>query len=98
MFPPVKPALADSLDHPSLPMGCALPFKALSLFAIIHSVAWAGALEWPQFRGPTGEGASDATNVPVRWDEKQNVECGDCGFGMVLPGGVRQARLHDKRR
>jgi outer membrane protein assembly factor BamB len=93
MFPPGKPALADSPDHPSLPMGCALPFKALSLFAIIHSVAWAGALEWPQFRGPTGEGASDATNVPVRWDEKQNVkwsvETAGSGWSSPVVSGKR---------
>ena len=28
---------------------------------------------WPQFRGPTGQGVSDAKGLPVQWDEKQNV-------------------------
>jgi outer membrane protein assembly factor BamB len=29
--------------------------------------------EWPQFRGPTGQGISAATGVPVEWGPAQNV-------------------------
>jgi outer membrane protein assembly factor BamB len=28
---------------------------------------------WPQFRGPRGESRSDATGLPVKWSEKENV-------------------------
>jgi outer membrane protein assembly factor BamB len=28
---------------------------------------------WPQFRGPRGEGRSDSVGLPVRWGEKDNV-------------------------
>jgi len=28
---------------------------------------------WPQFRGPDGQGHSDATDLPLRWDESTNV-------------------------
>lgn len=28
---------------------------------------------WPEFRGPTGQGLSDATGVPVTWSETQHV-------------------------
>src|SRR6516225_5627392 len=28
---------------------------------------------WPQFRGLDGTGRSDATGLPVRWSEKENV-------------------------
>jgi len=28
---------------------------------------------WPQFRGPAGDGVSDATGLPVSWTENQNV-------------------------
>lgn len=28
---------------------------------------------WPQFRGPTGQGLSDAKNLPLTWSESQNV-------------------------
>src|SRR5258706_866207 len=29
--------------------------------------------DWPQFRGPNGDGHSDATGLPVTWSEKENV-------------------------
>ena len=29
---------------------------------------------WPQFRGPTGQGISDSTGLPTKWDEKTNVK------------------------
>jgi outer membrane protein assembly factor BamB len=31
------------------------------------------AEDWPQFRGPTGQGISTAKNLPVRWNSKSNV-------------------------
>ena len=31
------------------------------------------ASDWPQFRGPNGNGVSDATNVPVEWNTSENV-------------------------
>jgi outer membrane protein assembly factor BamB len=36
-------------------------------------LAHAVALEWPEFRGPTGQGISLATNVPVHWAAQSNV-------------------------
>lgn len=30
--------------------------------------------DWPQFRGPTGDGISWATNVPLTWSSTQNVK------------------------
>ena len=41
--------------------------------------AW--SKDWPQFRGPGGEGHSDATGVPVEWSEKKNVV-----WKRALPG------------
>jgi outer membrane protein assembly factor BamB len=35
--------------------------------------ARAAADEWPQFRGPTGQGVSAATGVPVEWGPAKNV-------------------------
>src|SRR5690348_4866799 len=29
---------------------------------------------WPQFRGPGGQGISDATNLPLTWSETHNVK------------------------
>jgi outer membrane protein assembly factor BamB len=28
---------------------------------------------WPQFRGPTGDGVSDATGLPISWSETENI-------------------------
>jgi outer membrane protein assembly factor BamB len=32
-----------------------------------------GADDWPQFRGPTGQGLSSAENLPVAWSENENI-------------------------
>lgn len=37
------------------------------------ATAGAGA-EWGQFRGPNGDGSSDAKGLPVKWSEKENVK------------------------
>lgn len=31
------------------------------------------AADWPQWRGPTGDGISTETNVPLRWSKSENV-------------------------
>ncbi|MGL6076466.1 MAG: PQQ-binding-like beta-propeller repeat protein [Fimbriiglobus sp.] len=33
----------------------------------------ASAENWPEFRGPRGDGTSKSTKLPVKWSEKQNV-------------------------
>lgn len=37
------------------------------------SVTTAAAADWPEFRGPTRDGISTATNVPVEWSATENV-------------------------
>ena len=32
-----------------------------------------GAHDWPEFRGPTGQGLSPAKDVPIRWSATENV-------------------------
>jgi outer membrane protein assembly factor BamB len=44
---------------------------ALSL--IVSSVAH-GDENWPQFRGPTGQGLSDSTGLPLTWSETEHVK------------------------
>ena len=39
----------------------------------LHAAASFAAANWTQFRGPAGQGVSDATGLPVQWDEQQNV-------------------------
>ena len=44
----------------------------ISLLLLLTSFA-ARADDWPQFRGPTGQGHSDEHDVPFEWGEDQNV-------------------------
>jgi outer membrane protein assembly factor BamB len=46
----------------------AIPFVALALLA-----AAGRAGEWPSWRGPTGDGVSQETDVPVRWAAAYNI-------------------------
>jgi len=43
------------------------------LFILSASITFAAENEWPQFRGPTGQGISNAANVPVKWSATENV-------------------------
>ena len=49
-----------------------IPFWVLALTILFTSTASAG--DWPQFRGPTGQGLSEAQNVPVEWSSDRNVQ------------------------
>lgn len=40
------------------------------LLALIACLAPAAHADWPQWRGPTGQGQSDATALPLTWDAK----------------------------
>jgi outer membrane protein assembly factor BamB len=50
--------------------GMRLPFAVLILF--VTSLAGAGE-NWPEFRGPTGDGHAAAQGLPLRWSEKENI-------------------------
>ncbi|HYR58976.1 MAG TPA: PQQ-binding-like beta-propeller repeat protein, partial [Chthoniobacteraceae bacterium] len=50
---------------------------SLSLAPLLSTCALAAESEWPQFRGPTGQGISAATNVPIEWDATKNVAWSD---------------------
>jgi outer membrane protein assembly factor BamB len=43
-----------------------------ALLLVFHSLI-APASDWPQFRGPEGNGHSDARDLPLNWSETQNV-------------------------
>ncbi len=43
------------------------------LAAILLSGADLSSQEWPQFRGPTGQGHAEAKGLPLLWSETQNV-------------------------
>ena len=50
------------------------PAPFLALLALTLTTTHAADLDWPQFRGPTGQGLSDATGVPTEWSDTQHVE------------------------
>jgi len=54
--------------------------SAVALLAIA-SAAVAGESEWPQFRGPTGQGLSSAVNVPIEWNADSHI-----AWKAELPG------------
>ncbi len=45
----------------------------LSTLVLLSVVPLRGADGWPEFRGPTGQGHSEAKGLPLRWSETQNV-------------------------
>ena len=45
----------------------------LQLGAMTVPAGTLGAEEWPQFRGPTGQGHSAEHDIPVEWSESRNV-------------------------
>ena len=42
---------------------------------------WLTAEDWPQFRGPTGQGMSNAKGMPVEWSATNNV-----AWKVEIPG------------
>lgn len=54
------------------------------VFVALLCLAFAGAAhgdDWPQFRGPTGQGHSTATAVPLEWNETKHVR-----WKVAVPG------------
>jgi outer membrane protein assembly factor BamB len=63
------PALAGKLFLKSL------------LLAVVVPLSMSQAQEWTRFRGPNGQGISDAKAIPVKWTEN------DYSWKVELPGG-----------
>jgi outer membrane protein assembly factor BamB len=56
----------------------------MKLFACLLATtltAFAAESEWPQFRGPTGQGLSSAKDVPIKWSAAENV-----AWSVEVPG------------
>jgi hypothetical protein len=50
-------------------------------FCLPAMMAVTALAEWPQFRGPSGQGQSAAADVPVRWSETKNI-----AWKTAIPG------------
>jgi hypothetical protein len=53
----------------------------LTFFAILFAIPSAFAADWPQFRGPKGDGVSSETNLPTKWSDTEGV-----AWKTKLPG------------
>jgi outer membrane protein assembly factor BamB len=52
----------------------AIPLRPLALAIVLLAAADpARGEDWPQFRGPTGQGLSSETGLPLDWSESRNV-------------------------
>ena len=60
---------------------------ASALLTAAHALAVAE--DWPQFRGPTGQGHSAERGLPLEWSESQNVRLEDAGARAA--GGRRRS-------
>ena len=47
-----------------------LPITLLGLFAFVQITS---AADWPQFRGPLGDGVSKESKVATKWGKNDNV-------------------------
>ena len=52
-----------------------------ALIAVVILTSGAGAGNWPQWRGPTLNGVSEETNLPLHWSERENI-----AWKLSLPG------------
>lgn len=48
--------------------------RCLLVLLCVVCVSETQAADWPQFRGPGGQGHSDATNLPLTWSETENIK------------------------
>lgn len=65
--------------------------RTLSGVAVLLLVAGhAGAADWPMWRGPTGQGRTAETNLPLTWDGKNGT---NVLWKSPLPGGTGKAGL-----
>jgi outer membrane protein assembly factor BamB len=59
-----------------------LPFRpVLALLLVVSLSACVPADDWPQFRGPGGQGHAPGAGWPLRWSEQENI-----AWKMPIPG------------
>lgn len=56
--------------------------RATISLCLLITLAAHAADEWPQFRGPTGQGIADVKSAPLKWSQTENV-----AWKVPVPGG-----------
>ena len=62
-------------------MSWSAPYRAVTVVCVLALALFAGAADWPKFRGTDGMGASAARNIPSTWGERKNI-----AWKVELPG------------
>src|SRR5688572_5956280 len=57
------------------------PLSSFFILCVSVSPCLVSAEDWPQWRGPRGDGSSLETNVPTKWSATQNVK-----WKVPIPG------------
>ena len=73
---PVKSLFSESASIAIVPRHMKRLFPASAIFALVSFVfalSTIAAQNWPQFRGPAGDGHSTSKNLPLKWSETENV-------------------------
>jgi outer membrane protein assembly factor BamB len=55
--------------------------KCFTALFVLGWIATACFADWPQFRGPSGQGLSDAKGLPLKWSETENIK-----WKVAVPG------------
>lgn len=64
--------LDQSFFRPIVSRYCRLPF-AILMFILLLGFPGLHAANWPQWRGPNGDGISPESRVPVKWSDTENL-------------------------
>jgi outer membrane protein assembly factor BamB len=58
---------------PRVPLTAPGQLLAAAVLLLAVTATATGGENWPEFRGPRGDGTSQAANLPVRWSETENI-------------------------
>ena len=73
-------------------------FSSLSMVALIALASAAYSEDWPEFRGPTGQGISMEHNLPVEWSDDLHGTSKNIVWKTAIPGeGWSSPVLRDGR-
>ena len=48
-------------------------FRLIAFVVVVFANSTLAFANWPDWRGPTGDGRSDATDLPLKWSETKNI-------------------------
>ena len=64
------------------------------LAVVVIFKSWGNGADWPQFRGPDGQGHSVEKGIPIQWSEGENITWKTAGPGQ---GWSCLGNTHDRK-